>query len=294
MWCSPLLQLRSSFTRTKHSNGSDHFGASVARADNGRDGASGGSTRRQPSGCIVSPAPTQWGVSADTFARAIERGVRHAFGGDPPDPAQLERHLEGPASRRPGARLCVRRGARRRVGALHPRVPAGAVPRGRGDRSLGRRARPGRRALRASSSACHQRDGDAAFALRVLPRPQQPGDLAAGGAGAAPRGPRAGGAGVSRRCPRTSRRRRWRAAAAAIRPTTRDSSRCCARRSRAALGRLDPRGSAAARLLLCPGADAGADRPHAGRARSHRVAAARPGPEDACATTSSGSCARPA
>ena len=35
----------------------------------------------------------QWGVSQDTWARALERGVRHAFGGEPPDPAQLERHL---------------------------------------------------------------------------------------------------------------------------------------------------------------------------------------------------------
>ena len=35
----------------------------------------------------------QWGVSRDSFARAIERGVRHAFGGDPPEPSQLERHL---------------------------------------------------------------------------------------------------------------------------------------------------------------------------------------------------------
>ena len=35
----------------------------------------------------------QWGVSRDTFAHALERGVRHAIGGDPPDPSQLERHL---------------------------------------------------------------------------------------------------------------------------------------------------------------------------------------------------------
>jgi RNA polymerase sigma-70 factor (ECF subfamily) len=35
----------------------------------------------------------QWGVSRDTFARAIERGVRHAFGGDPPEASQLDRHL---------------------------------------------------------------------------------------------------------------------------------------------------------------------------------------------------------
>ena len=35
----------------------------------------------------------QWGVSRDTFARALERGVRHAFGDDPADPAQVERHL---------------------------------------------------------------------------------------------------------------------------------------------------------------------------------------------------------
>ena len=35
----------------------------------------------------------QWGVSCDTFTRAIERGVRHAFGGDPPEPSHLERHL---------------------------------------------------------------------------------------------------------------------------------------------------------------------------------------------------------
>jgi RNA polymerase sigma-70 factor (ECF subfamily) len=35
----------------------------------------------------------QWGVSRDTFARAIERGVRHAFGDGPPDPSQLERHM---------------------------------------------------------------------------------------------------------------------------------------------------------------------------------------------------------
>jgi RNA polymerase sigma-70 factor, ECF subfamily len=35
----------------------------------------------------------QWGVSHDSWARALERGVRHAFGGDPPDPSQLERHF---------------------------------------------------------------------------------------------------------------------------------------------------------------------------------------------------------
>jgi RNA polymerase sigma factor (sigma-70 family) len=35
----------------------------------------------------------QWGVSRDTLTRAIERGVRHAFGDAPPDPSQLERHL---------------------------------------------------------------------------------------------------------------------------------------------------------------------------------------------------------
>jgi RNA polymerase sigma factor (sigma-70 family) len=34
-------------------------------------------------------------VSADTLARAVERGVRHAFGGEPPEAAQLERHLKG-------------------------------------------------------------------------------------------------------------------------------------------------------------------------------------------------------
>jgi RNA polymerase sigma-70 factor (ECF subfamily) len=37
----------------------------------------------------------QWGVSADTFTRAVERSVRHALGGDPTDPAQIERHLKG-------------------------------------------------------------------------------------------------------------------------------------------------------------------------------------------------------
>jgi RNA polymerase sigma-70 factor (ECF subfamily) len=35
----------------------------------------------------------QWGVSPDTWTRAVERGVRHVFGGEPPDPTQLERHL---------------------------------------------------------------------------------------------------------------------------------------------------------------------------------------------------------
>jgi RNA polymerase sigma factor (sigma-70 family) len=35
----------------------------------------------------------QWGVSRDTFTRALERGVRHALGTEPPDPSQLERHL---------------------------------------------------------------------------------------------------------------------------------------------------------------------------------------------------------
>ena len=35
----------------------------------------------------------QWGVSRDTFTRTLERGVHHAFGGDPTDPSQLERHL---------------------------------------------------------------------------------------------------------------------------------------------------------------------------------------------------------
>jgi RNA polymerase sigma-70 factor, ECF subfamily len=35
----------------------------------------------------------QWGVSHDTWTRALERGVRHAFGGDPPDASHLERHL---------------------------------------------------------------------------------------------------------------------------------------------------------------------------------------------------------
>ena len=37
----------------------------------------------------------QWGVSRDTFARVIERGVRRAFTGVVPEPAQLERHLNG-------------------------------------------------------------------------------------------------------------------------------------------------------------------------------------------------------
>ena len=36
----------------------------------------------------------QWGVSVDTLARAIERGVRHVFGDDPPEPARLDRHLK--------------------------------------------------------------------------------------------------------------------------------------------------------------------------------------------------------
>jgi RNA polymerase sigma-70 factor (ECF subfamily) len=35
----------------------------------------------------------QWGVSVDTFARAIEQGVRHALG-DPVEPDRLERHLK--------------------------------------------------------------------------------------------------------------------------------------------------------------------------------------------------------
>ena len=35
----------------------------------------------------------QWDVSRDTFATAIERGVRHALGDGTPDPSQLERHL---------------------------------------------------------------------------------------------------------------------------------------------------------------------------------------------------------
>lgn len=35
----------------------------------------------------------QWDVSLETLTLAVERGVRHAFGGDPSDPAQLERHL---------------------------------------------------------------------------------------------------------------------------------------------------------------------------------------------------------
>jgi RNA polymerase sigma-70 factor, ECF subfamily len=35
----------------------------------------------------------QWSVSRDTFARAIERGVRRALGDGTPDPSQLERHL---------------------------------------------------------------------------------------------------------------------------------------------------------------------------------------------------------
>jgi RNA polymerase sigma-70 factor (ECF subfamily) len=35
----------------------------------------------------------QWSVSRETFARAIERGVLHAFAPGTPDPSQLERHL---------------------------------------------------------------------------------------------------------------------------------------------------------------------------------------------------------
>jgi RNA polymerase sigma-70 factor (ECF subfamily) len=35
----------------------------------------------------------RWGVSRDTFGRAIERGVRHAFGDATPDATQLERHF---------------------------------------------------------------------------------------------------------------------------------------------------------------------------------------------------------
>jgi RNA polymerase sigma-70 factor (ECF subfamily) len=36
----------------------------------------------------------QWGVSIDTLARAIERGVRRVFGDEPPDAARLARHLD--------------------------------------------------------------------------------------------------------------------------------------------------------------------------------------------------------
>jgi RNA polymerase sigma-70 factor (ECF subfamily) len=36
----------------------------------------------------------QWDVSVDTLSRAIERGVRHALGDDPPDPSRLDRHLK--------------------------------------------------------------------------------------------------------------------------------------------------------------------------------------------------------
>jgi len=35
----------------------------------------------------------RWGVSQDTLAHAVERGVRHVFADAPPDPSQLERHL---------------------------------------------------------------------------------------------------------------------------------------------------------------------------------------------------------
>ena len=35
----------------------------------------------------------QWGVSVEAIAHALERGVHHAFGGDLPEPSQLERHL---------------------------------------------------------------------------------------------------------------------------------------------------------------------------------------------------------
>ena len=35
----------------------------------------------------------RWGVTREMFARSIERGVQHAFGGTPPDTGQLERHL---------------------------------------------------------------------------------------------------------------------------------------------------------------------------------------------------------
>jgi RNA polymerase sigma-70 factor, ECF subfamily len=35
----------------------------------------------------------RWGVSPDTLARAVERGVRQTFGDGTPDPTQLERHL---------------------------------------------------------------------------------------------------------------------------------------------------------------------------------------------------------
>ena len=35
----------------------------------------------------------KWDVSLDMFTRVIERGVRHAFGDDPADPAQVQRHL---------------------------------------------------------------------------------------------------------------------------------------------------------------------------------------------------------
>jgi RNA polymerase sigma-70 factor, ECF subfamily len=36
----------------------------------------------------------RWSVSGDTLARAIERGVRHAFGDAAPDAARLKRHLD--------------------------------------------------------------------------------------------------------------------------------------------------------------------------------------------------------
>lgn len=35
----------------------------------------------------------RWGVSLDSWSRALERGVRHVFDGEPPDQTQLDRHL---------------------------------------------------------------------------------------------------------------------------------------------------------------------------------------------------------
>ena len=125
-----------------------------ARADNGRDGAL---AARRVHG--RAPASRRQRRTVGRVGRHIR--ARHRAGRAPrvrratrPDPAQLERHLKSPAPRGPGARLRVRRRARAGVGAFRPRVPAGALPRRRGDRSLGRGARSGRRALRASCSVC--------------------------------------------------------------------------------------------------------------------------------------------
>ena len=171
-----------------------------------------------------------------------------------------------------GAGGRVRRRARARLESLRPRASSGALSRGRGNRSDGRRPRAGRLAVRRTLRVARTR-GRSPVAAPLLPRTQQPGDVAPGRALAAPCGRPA-----RRATPRAAVRGRGRRAGgrAGSRPgasafRVRDAARPDGRHGRARAAR-----SPSCELLLHPGDVPCRDRPDAGRARGHGVTAPDP------------------